>query len=181
MVSVAGGIAGAAGGLTAGGAGIARYFIERNKFGYVREKWWSFCQQLMEELERHPEELNRLNSRLDLSLARLGVAGVEISSSAARIAGAGARMAGTTAVRATAAVGSAALSAVLIGFSLYDIVAGAIEIHRKDGSQAGNSLRKLADSLDEVAEERELEAFFMALLEFIATYTECDPPPRNES
>ena len=165
---VGGGITGAAGGLTAGGAGLARYFIEKNKLGYVQDKWSSFCQRLKEELEKDPEKLKMLNSKLDFSFARLGVAGTEITSSVARAVGSGARQAGTTAARATATIGSAALNVVLIGFSLYDIVDGAIELDEKDGSPAGNSLRKLADSLDRLAEKEGLEDFAMALMTIVA-------------
>ena len=43
-----------------------------------------------------------------------------------------------------------------------------MEMHKKDGSKAGNSLCKLAESFDKLAEEDELEDFVIALMEIVA-------------
>ena len=167
VLGIGGAITGAAGGMIAGGAGLARYFIEKNKFGYVRDRWSVFCRRLTEELRRHPELLERLGSQALFSVVRIGMAGVELSGGVGRAVSSGARVVETTAARVSAVAGFVTLDVVLIGFSLYDIVEGAIEIHRNDGSIAGNNLRKLAESLDRLAQEEELEAFVQALREIV--------------
>ncbi|KAK7094007.1 hypothetical protein V1264_007684 [Littorina saxatilis] len=76
-VAAVGGMVGAAGGVTAGGAVIAQKIIEKHKMKDVPTKWSTFCEGVMNALGREPEKLLSLKkaSGAKLDWERLGTDG----------------------------------------------------------------------------------------------------------
>jgi hypothetical protein len=90
------------------------------------------------------------------STAGVGAAGAATLSFAARdtllAAGSTGRgvAAGAGRLAAAAASVTVLVNVVLLGFSLYDIIDGSLQIHRDSKSPAGAIVRKLADELDDL-------------------------------
>lgn len=168
----------AAGGLAAGGASIAKIFIEKLKLNPLVEEWSQFNEMLTKAMqEKDPEAYQKLTEELHRKIgAATGAAGAAAgalgaSAAAGRTGVVAARALATEATAAggaaariatAAAAGSIVLNVVLLGVSLYDIIDGSIELHRKTGSKAGDYLRQLAKSLGDFAHTGLTHDFLMA-------------------
>ncbi|KAL8578175.1 hypothetical protein ACOMHN_051730 [Nucella lapillus] len=170
----------AAGGLTAGGASIAKIFIDKFNLKPLVEKFTEFQEMLKMELEEQDSEtyerlMEDLKKRAGASAGAAGVTAGALGASAAatRVGVTAARAAATEAAAAggaaarlatAAAAGSIVLNVFLMGISIYDIIDGSIQLHRQTGSKAGDFLRKLAQSLDECAQTGLTKEFLMSQL-----------------
>ncbi|KAL8600038.1 hypothetical protein ACOMHN_039271 [Nucella lapillus] len=184
LSAVAAGITGASiaavGGLTAGGASVAKIVIEKLKLNPLVQKFNDFQEMLTKRLqEQDPEAYQRLmdelKKRAGASVGAAGAVAGALGASAtaartgvvaARVVAAEATAAGGAAARlaTAAAAGSIVLNVVLMGISLYDIIDGSIQLHKQTGSKAGDYLRQLAESLDLFALTGLTQDFLMSQL-----------------
>ncbi|KAL8612647.1 hypothetical protein ACOMHN_044588 [Nucella lapillus] len=140
----------AAGGLAAGGASVAKIFIEKLKKKPLVDRWNQFKEDLRRELlERNPEVYQRM--AVD-ARARIGEAAGNVGVAAGAIrGGAAAAQAGVVAERALAVEAAVAARVAAAWLRLYDIIDGSVDLYKGTGSTAGDYLRQLAAFLDEFA------------------------------
>ncbi|KAL8597541.1 hypothetical protein ACOMHN_033412 [Nucella lapillus] len=148
----------AAGGLAAGGASVAKIFIDKFKRRPLVDRWNQFNEHLSTQLQRNPEAYQRM--AVD-ARARIGEAAGNVGAAAGAIGGgAAAARAGIVAARVAAVASvSIILNAVLIGVSLYDIIDGSVDLYKGTVSKAGDYLRQLDASLDEFARTGKTQEF----------------------
>lgn len=156
IFAIVGGVIAAAGGVTAGGAGIFKYIIDKKALREAEKKWILFCNMFV-TIHNLQDKLNKNQAAADglNTAASVGAAGAAGFGIAARetlaVAGVGGRAAATASRLAAAAASVTVLvNVVLLGFSLYDIIDGSLQIHREAKSEVGDVMRKLANELDDL-------------------------------
>ncbi|KAK7088585.1 uncharacterized protein [Littorina saxatilis] len=155
VLSIVGACIATAGGATSGGALITRHFLQKKHLERVQAQW-AKLQEMHDKLVDMPKSQSETNGTQNERIAifirtvfNMGDAVVDTAAASMKTV---TLQAGVTGSRVFGRVVSSPLfllTVLSLGLSVYDIVSGSVEIHKKTGSPAGTVCRKLAKRLEE--------------------------------